>query len=104
VLAPCKFLTASIKTTSLARALGSSWLAKYLDSNEEVVVMCMPILSLYYKTLQLHNLRKIDKLHSKLVHLYKPVKLTDNYKDPLAYYATELIMPPITFMVQGPIL
>jgi hypothetical protein len=35
----------------------------------------------YYKTLLIRNVQKIDILHSKLVCLSKPVKVTDNNKD-----------------------
>ncbi len=41
---------------------------------------------LYYKTLRICNLREMDKLHTKLVHLSKPEKVTDNNNDS----ATEL--------------
>jgi len=36
---------------------------------------------LYYKTLQIHDVRKMDRSRSKLVHLSEPVKVTDNNKD-----------------------
>jgi hypothetical protein len=46
---------------------------------------------MYYKSLGIRNLRKIEKLRAKLVRLSKPVKVSDNNNDTLAYYATELI-------------
>jgi len=35
----------------------------------------------HYKTLQIHNMRKMDRLCSKLVNLSKPVEVADDYKD-----------------------
>jgi len=45
---------------------------------------------LCYKTSRICNLREMDKLHTKLVHLSKPEKVTDNNNDTCAHSATEL--------------
>jgi len=44
----------------------------------------------------------MDKLLTKLVRLSKPVKVTDNKKDTLAYYARKLIMGRNNFYRTGP--
>jgi hypothetical protein len=36
---------------------------------------------LYYKTLQIHDVQKMDRSRSKLVHLSEPVKVNDYNKD-----------------------
>jgi hypothetical protein len=51
--------------------------------------------------LWIRNLRKNYKLLSKLVHFSKPVKVTDNNRDTLAYYVTELIMAITALIVQA---
>jgi hypothetical protein len=45
----------------------------------------------------------MEKLRSKLVCFTKPLKLSDNNKDTLAYYATELIMTVMVFIIRDPV-
>ncbi len=45
----------------------------------------------------------MKKLRSKLVCFTKPLKLSDNDKDILAYYATELTTTVMVFIVRDPV-
>ncbi len=49
-------------------------------------------------TSRIPNLRNIEKLRTKLVRLSKPVKMNDNNKDTLGYYAMEFITAVTTFI------
>jgi hypothetical protein len=55
---------------------------------------------LYFKALRICNLLKVDRLRTKLVCLSKPVKVTDNKKDTLAYYTTDLYTAVTTFILK----
>ncbi len=55
---------------------------------------------MYYKTLRIF-LREMNKLHTKLVRMSKPVKVTDNNKDTLVSYATKFFTAITTFIVQA---
>ncbi len=46
------------------------------------------------------HVEKIDKFCSKLVRLSKPVKVTNNKQDTLAYYLTDIITAATSFMGQ----
>ncbi len=57
--------------------------------------------ALYFKTLRIRNIRKMDKFHSKLVCLSKHVKVTLIITKMLAYHITERITAVASFYCTG---